>query len=73
VYRSIPENRKEPDVIYELKDCSEVAEVLQAKPSRAFRVILATLVILFGSAGGWAHMTKVDLVVRAQGRVRPVT
>lgn len=59
--------------ILELKDCTEVAEVLLAKPSRGIRFVLITLMLLLVTAAGWAYFTKLSLVVRAPGRVRPVT
>jgi multidrug efflux pump subunit AcrA (membrane-fusion protein) len=59
--------------VWELKDCSEAAEVLLSKPSRAPRWIALGLASLLAAMGGWAHWTEVDLVVRAPGRVRPIT
>ena len=60
-------------MIYELKDCGEAADILLHRPSNALRILMGTLIALLSGAFGWAHVTEVNLVVRAQGRVRPVT
>lgn len=60
-------------MIYELKDCGEAADILLRRPSNALRMVMAALIALLSGAIGWAHVTDVNLVVRAPGRVRPVT
>lgn len=59
--------------LLDLADCNEVAEILLGRPSRSARLLLWLLALLLATAGAWAWVTRVDLVVRAPGRVRPVT
>src|SRR5262245_17962541 len=44
-----------------------------ARPPRILHGTVVLLVLLLGTAGAWAALTRADLVVRAGGRVRPVT
>ncbi|MBI2901017.1 MAG: HlyD family efflux transporter periplasmic adaptor subunit [Planctomycetes bacterium] len=57
--------------VLELKDCDEAVEILRVRPSRAIRVALLCVLLLLGCGAGWARVAKVDIVVRAAGRVRP--
>src|SRR5262249_52340523 len=59
--------------IQNLAECTEFRQTLQARPPR---IIHGTALLLAGLLGGgllWAGLTRVNLVVRAVGRVRPVT
>ncbi len=57
--------------IADLADCSEFRQALAARPPRIVHgaALLLTCVLLF--ALGWSALTKANLVVLAQGRVRP--
>jgi hemolysin D len=57
--------------ISSLTDCSEFSQTVAAKPPRIVHgaAILLSCIIL--SALGWAATTRANLVVLAQGRVRP--
>src|SRR5262249_2884546 len=59
--------------IQNLAECTEFRQTLQARPAR---ITHGTALLLAGLLGGgllWAGLTRVNLVVRAVGRVRPVT
>jgi hemolysin D len=60
------------DVIWDLADCTEFRQTLQARPPRIVHGTLILLATLLATALVWSATTKVDLVVRASGRVRPV-
>lgn len=59
--------------IFDLADCSEFRETIETRPPRFVHVSIVLLVTLLGTAVLWAALTQADLVVRASGRVRPVT
>jgi multidrug resistance efflux pump len=59
--------------IFDLADCSEFSQTIEARPPRFVHGSIILLVALLGTAVLWASLTKADLVVRASGRVRPVT
>ena len=61
------------DLILDLADCTEFRQTLQAQPPRIVHGTLLLLVALLATALGWSAATQADLVVRAPGRVRPVT
>jgi multidrug resistance efflux pump len=63
--------RKDP--ILDLADCTEFRQTLLARPPRIAHGTVALLALLLGAALLWAALTRADLVVRAAGRVRPVT
>ncbi|MCH7686517.1 MAG: HlyD family efflux transporter periplasmic adaptor subunit [Planctomycetes bacterium] len=58
--------------VYELSDCTEYRQTLLARPPRFVRATVILLVTLVAAAVLWAALTEADLVVRAQGRVRPM-
>ena len=60
----------------EIKDLSElrnIRQILAAKPPRVVRGTLLILAALLGAAVTWLAATRVNLVVKSMGRVRPVT
>ena len=59
--------------ILDLADCTEFRQTLLARPPRIAPGTVALLALLLGAALVWAALTRADLVVRAAGRVRPVT
>jgi hemolysin D len=59
--------------VYDLSDCTESRQLLLARPPRLVRGTLMLLVALVSAAALWAAFTEADLVVRARGRVRPMT
>lgn len=61
------------DLIQDLADCTEFRQTLHARPPAIVHGTLLGLALLLGSALGWMAWTRADLVVRAPGRVRPIT
>jgi multidrug efflux pump subunit AcrA (membrane-fusion protein) len=61
------------DLILDLADCTEFRQALLARPPRIAHGTVILLSLLLGAALLWAALTTADLVVRAPGRVRPVT
>jgi multidrug resistance efflux pump len=59
--------------LLDLDDCTEYRLALQVRPPAVVHGTLASLVALLGVALAWSAVTHANLVVRAQGRVRPVT
>src|SRR5215510_3338424 len=57
----------------DLAQCSEFRQTLLARPPAVVHGTALLLAALLGAALGWAALTKADLVVRASGRVRPVS
>lgn len=60
------------NTITDLSECTEFRQTLQARPPR---IVHGTVLLLCGMLGGaflWAALTEADLVVRAQGRIRPL-
>src|SRR3954447_5508678 len=60
-------------LVLDLADCTEFRQTLQARPPRIIHGAAALLVALLGTAVAWSALTRANLVVRAPGRVRPVT
>jgi HlyD family secretion protein len=60
-------------LVRDLADCTEFRQSLQARPPRVVHGTVLLLALLLGSATAWAALTQADLVVRAPGRVRPLT
>ena len=56
-----------------LADCTEFRQILQQRPARFIHCMVLLLVLLLASAVIFLAVTEADLVVRASGRVRPVT
>ena len=61
------------DLVLDLADCTEFRQTLQARPPRVAHGTVLLLAALLGTALLWAALTRADLVVRAPGRVRPVS
>jgi multidrug resistance efflux pump len=59
--------------IRNLAECSEFRQTLLARSPRIVHGAALLLVVLLGSAVTWAALTEADLVVRASGRIRPVS
>jgi multidrug resistance efflux pump len=60
-------------LVQDLADCTEFRQTLQARPPRLVHGTLLLLAALLGTALVWSALTRANLVVRAPGRVRPVT
>src|SRR5262245_33396403 len=59
--------------IADLSACSEFRQTIQARPPQIVHGTVVLLTTLLATAVGWAALTNADLVVRAGGRVRPVS
>lgn len=59
--------------IVELTDCSELRQALQVKPPAVVHGAALLLTASLVAAVVWMGVTKVNLVVRAPGRARPVS
>lgn len=59
--------------IRDLADCTEFRQTLQARPPRVVHGAAILMSALLAAALAWSAVTKADLVVRAEGRVRPST
>lgn len=59
--------------IQDLSELRNIRQILAAKPPRVVRGTLLILTALLGAAGTWLAVTRVNLVVKSMGRVRPVT
>lgn len=56
----------------DLRDCSEFRQTLLARPPRVVHGTAVLLIALLVAALAWSALVQANLVVRAQGRVRPV-
>jgi multidrug resistance efflux pump len=61
------------DLVLDLADCTEFRQALLARPPKIVHGTAGLLVVLLGAAMAWAAATRANLVVRAPGRVRPVS
>ena len=59
--------------IVDLDRCTEAERAMVARPPRIVRGTLIVLTALLGSGVVWSATSRVDLVVSAPGRVRPIT
>jgi hypothetical protein len=59
--------------LLDLADCTEFRQALQARPPRIVHGTALLLSTLLMAALVWSAVTEADLVVRAPGRVRPIT
>jgi HlyD family secretion protein len=59
--------------VRDLSECTELRLSLVARPPRFVHGAVVLLVVLLASVVGWLYLTEANLVVRAPGRVRPVT
>ena len=60
-------------IVLDLADCTEFRQTLLARPPKIVHGTAGLLVLLLGAALAWAAATRANLVVRAPGRVRPVS
>jgi HlyD family secretion protein len=60
-------------MVWDLADCTEFHQTLQTRPPRIVHGTLLVLAGLLVTALAWGALTTADLVVRAPGRIRPVT
>jgi multidrug resistance efflux pump len=67
------ETKMQTEPIAVISDCTSFRQVLQARTPVAVHGMLGLLVVLLASALVWGGLTRASLVVRGQGRVRPVT
>ena len=61
------------DLCLDLSECTEFRQRLMARPPRVVHGTLLLLVALVGSGAAWATLTEADVIVRAPGRIRPLT
>jgi multidrug resistance efflux pump len=61
------------NTVAELNDCLEFRQTLMARPPALVHGAIVLLTALLGSALSWAAWTQADLVIRAGGRIRPVS
>lgn len=59
--------------ILDLSQCTDAKRAMVARPPRIVRGTLVTLVALLGSGLVWSATSKTEIVVKAPGRVRPIT
>jgi membrane fusion protein, hemolysin D len=59
--------------IRDLKDCNQYLQTIQSRTPRYVHAAVFLLVGLVATAGVWAACTRVNLVVTAGGRIRPVS
>ena len=60
-------------LILDLADCTEFRQAVQARAPRIVHGAAILLILLLAAALIWMVVTKANLVVRAPGRVRPVS
>src|SRR5262249_27584883 len=58
--------------VFDLADCTEFRQAVEARSPAIVHGTALLLITLLGVALAWSYLTRVDLVVRATGRVRPV-
>lgn len=58
-------------IIMNMRDMSLSKEVYDKKPGRFFTIFIFGLLVLVLTALAWAYFGKIDIVVRAQGIIRP--
>jgi len=61
------------DLIVDLAECTEFRQGLRARAPRIVHGAALLLVMLLATAVTWMALTKANLVVRATGRVRPLS
>jgi hypothetical protein len=59
--------------ILDLSECGEFGHVIRRRPPTIVHGTAILLALLLGGTVLWSYLTKADVVVQAQGRVRPVT
>lgn len=58
--------------VLDLSDCTEFRQTLTAKPPRMLHATLVLLLTLIGSTLIWSYLSRVDIVVKAPGLIRPL-
>lgn len=61
------------DSIVDLSECTDLKQTLAAHPPRIVHGTAALLAGLLAAAVAWAAVTEVDRIVKAPGKVRPMT
>ena len=61
------------DLILDLADCTEFRQTLAARAPRVVHGTAILLILLLAAVFTWMALTRANLVVRATGRVRPVS
>ena len=61
------------ELVLDLADCTEFRQALLARPPKIVHGTAGLLLVLLGVALAWSAATRANLVVRAPGRVRPVS
>ena len=61
------------DMVRDLKDCNQFRQTVHSRPPRVVHGAAFLLLGLLAAGTTWAATTRANLVVRAAGRVRPVT
>ena len=59
-------------LIYDLEDCSEFSQTIQARAPALIHVSAALLSLFLLAAIVWSSATKADLVIKAPGRIRSI-
>lgn len=59
------------EILIDIKDMSDSREIYQSKPHPFLWIFTYILLILIGSAVLWASIGKIEIVVKANGQVRP--
>jgi multidrug resistance efflux pump len=59
--------------ILDLADCTEFRLAVEARPPRFVHGTVILVISLLVAAVAWSALTRADLVVRAPGRVRPIS
>jgi multidrug resistance efflux pump len=59
------------ELMSDLADCTKFRQTVQARPPRIMHGTLILMSALLGTALAWVALTKANLVVVAEGRVRP--
>jgi HlyD family type I secretion membrane fusion protein len=60
------------ETVLDLNDCTEFRQTIEARPPRLVHATVILLIMLLAAAGIWSAATEADLVVIAEGRVRPM-
>lgn len=58
--------------VLDLSDCTEFRQTLTAKPPPMLHATLVLLLTLIGGALIWSYVSRVDIVVKAPGLIRPL-
>ena len=59
--------------VVDLANCDQFRQTLEARPPRIVHGAVTLIVALLAAAITWAALTEAELVVRAGGRIRPIT